>query len=167
LAIGLQAPYLTSLTAKTPKVSGRMPDYSRFRETAAGDWVRSSLRGGRGSRTLGGHSSGSLREKLIPRDRAGSEAGLPGSCENRERRCYQRRSDAPTRGTGPIRLALAGATRSGSAGVGSPARDPLARLRRIQVESIGTTINFRRHEGRQTLVTQRLALLLAGPGLAR
>jgi|SRR5258708_2137298 len=27
---------------------------------------------------------------------------------------------APTRGTGPLRLALAGATRSGSAGVGSP-----------------------------------------------
>jgi hypothetical protein len=47
------------------------------------------------------------------------------------------------RGTGPLRLALAGATRSGSAGVGSLARDPLARLRRIQVESTGTTINFR------------------------
>jgi hypothetical protein len=39
---------------------------------------------------------------------------------NRKRRCYQRRSGAPTRGTGPLRLALAGATRSGSAGVGSP-----------------------------------------------
>src|SRR5258706_5188802 len=63
---------------------------------------------------------------------------------NRKRRCYQRRSGAPTRGTGPLRLALAGATRSGSAGVGSLARDPLARLRRVQVESIGTTINFRR-----------------------
>jgi hypothetical protein len=62
---------------------------------------------------------------------------------NRKRRCYQRRSGAPTRGTGPLRLALAGATRSGSAGVGSLARDPLARLRRVQVESIGTTINFR------------------------
>jgi hypothetical protein len=37
-----------------------------------------------------------------------------------KRRCYQRRSGAPTRGTGPLRLALAGATRSGSAGVGSP-----------------------------------------------
>jgi hypothetical protein len=60
---------------------------------------------------------------------------------NRKRRCYQRRSGAPTRGTGPLRLALAGATRSGSAGVGSLSRDPLARLRRIQVES--TTINFR------------------------
>src|ERR1700738_4783656 len=36
-----------------------------------------------------------------------------------KRRCYQRRSGAPTRGTGPLRLALAGATRSGSAGVGS------------------------------------------------
>ena len=38
---------------------------------------------------------------------------------NQKRRCYQRRSGAPTRGTGPLRLALAGATRSGSAGVGS------------------------------------------------
>jgi hypothetical protein len=37
-----------------------------------------------------------------------------------KRRCYQRRSGALTRGTGPLRLALAGATRSGSAGVGSP-----------------------------------------------
>src|SRR5258707_11116356 len=60
-----------------------------------------------------------------------------------KRRCYQRRSGAPTRGTGPLRLALAGATRSGSAGVGSQARDPLARLRHVQVEAIGTTINFR------------------------
>jgi hypothetical protein len=32
-----------------PEVSGRIPKYSRFRETAAGDWVRSSLRDGRGS----------------------------------------------------------------------------------------------------------------------
>jgi hypothetical protein len=32
-----------------PKVSGRMPDYSRFRETAIGDWLRSPLHGGRGS----------------------------------------------------------------------------------------------------------------------
>jgi hypothetical protein len=42
-----------------------------------------------------------------------------------------------TRGTGPLRLALAGATRSGSAGVGSLARDPWMRLRRMQRESIG------------------------------
>jgi hypothetical protein len=48
-----------------------------------------------------------------------------------------------SRGTGPLRLALTGATRSGSAGVGSLSRDPLVRLRCIQVESIGTTINFR------------------------
>jgi hypothetical protein len=47
-----------------------------------------------------------------------------------------------TRGTGPLRLALAGATRSGSAGVERLSRGPLARLRRIQGESIGT---FRRH----------------------
>src|ERR1700688_2367611 len=38
--------------------------------------------------------------------------------QKRKRRCCQRRSGAPTRGTGPLRLALAGATRSGSAGVG-------------------------------------------------
>jgi hypothetical protein len=41
----------------------------------------------------------------------------PGSAKQ-ERRCYQRRSGALTRGTGPLRLALAGATRAGSAGVG-------------------------------------------------
>src|SRR3982074_2916191 len=72
-----------------------------------------------------------------------AELSKAGMVPNRKRRCYQRRSGAPTRGTGPLRLALAGATRSGSAGVGSLARDPLARLRRVQVESIGTTINFR------------------------
>jgi hypothetical protein len=60
-----------------------------------------------------------------------------------KRRCYQRRSGAPTRGTGPLRLALTGATRSGSAGVGSLARDPLPTLFRIEVESTRTTINFR------------------------
>ena len=48
-----------------------------------------------------------------------------------------------TRGTGPLRLALAGATRAGSAGVGDLSHGPMARLRRIQVESIGTIINFR------------------------
>ena len=47
-----------------------------------------------------------------------------------------------TRGTGPLRLALAGATRSGSAGVRGLSRGPLARLRRTQMESIGT---FRRN----------------------
>ena len=46
LGIGLQAPHLSTFTAKTPKVSGRMPEYSRFRETAIGDCVRSTLRGG-------------------------------------------------------------------------------------------------------------------------
>jgi hypothetical protein len=35
---GLQAPDLTGFGAKTPKVSGYLPEYSRFRETAAGDW---------------------------------------------------------------------------------------------------------------------------------
>jgi hypothetical protein len=50
-------------------------------------------------------------------------------------------SGAPTRGTGPLRLALAGATRAGSAGVGGHSHGPIVRLRRIQVESIGT---FRR-----------------------
>jgi hypothetical protein len=46
---GLQPPDFASSGAKLPKVSGHMPKYSRFRETAAGDWVRSSLHGGRGS----------------------------------------------------------------------------------------------------------------------
>jgi hypothetical protein len=48
-----------------------------------------------------------------------------------KRRCRQRRLVHLTRGTGPLRLALAGATRSGSAGVGSLARDPPMRLRRM------------------------------------
>jgi len=53
--------------------------------------------------------------------RLGSHYGTHGSAlKNQKRRCYQRRSGAPTRGTGPLRLALAGATRSGTAGVGSP-----------------------------------------------
>src|ERR1700704_1840157 len=49
-----------------------------------------------------------------------AELSKAGMVPNRKRRCYQRRSGALTRGTGPLRLALAGATRSGSAGVGSP-----------------------------------------------
>jgi hypothetical protein len=49
LVDGLQPPDFASEGAKLPEVSGRMPKYSRFRETAAGDWVRSALRGGRGS----------------------------------------------------------------------------------------------------------------------
>src|ERR1700730_16422230 len=49
-----------------------------------------------------------------------AELSKAGMVPNRKRRCYQRRCGAPTRGTGPLRLALAGATRSGSAGVGSP-----------------------------------------------
>lgn len=40
-----------------------------------------------------------------------------------------------TRGIGPLRLALAGATRS--AGVGSLGRDPMMRLCRNESESIG------------------------------
>jgi hypothetical protein len=88
----------------------------------------------------------SRRPLLLQEPRA--EIARLGRTESRDgakqkRRCYQRRSGAPTRGTGPLRLALAGATRSGSAGVGSPSRDPITRLRRIKVESIGTTINFR------------------------
>jgi len=42
-----------------------------------------------------------------------------------------------TRGIGPLRLALAGATRSDSAGVGSLGRDPMMRLCRNEPESIG------------------------------
>jgi hypothetical protein len=62
---------------------------------------------------------------------------------NRKRRCYQRRlvhlrvEPAHFDWRWRERPALA------SAGVGSLARDPLATLRRVQAESIGTTINFR------------------------
>src|ERR1700682_573047 len=45
LAVGLQAPNLDTFGARTPKVSGYMPKYSRFRETATGDRFRSTLRG--------------------------------------------------------------------------------------------------------------------------
>jgi hypothetical protein len=44
-AIGLWAPKLAALGAKSPIVSGRDMKYSRFRETVAGDRVRSGLRG--------------------------------------------------------------------------------------------------------------------------
>jgi hypothetical protein len=44
---GLQPPDFTSGGPKMPKVSGRMPKYSRFRETVAGDRVRSTLRAGK------------------------------------------------------------------------------------------------------------------------
>src|SRR5712664_4717499 len=89
-------------------------------------------------RSNGGRYSAVARAEITTWARVEGRDGA-----KQKRRCYQRRSGAPTRGTGPLRLALAGATRSGSAGVGSLARDPLARLRRVQVESIGTTINFR------------------------
>ena len=41
-----------------------------------------------------------------------------------------------TRGIGPLRLALTGATRSGSAGVGNQTRDPSSTLRPTEGESI-------------------------------
>src|ERR1700688_3454286 len=41
----LQAPNSDNLRAKSPIVSGGFLKYSRFRETATGDWVRSRLRG--------------------------------------------------------------------------------------------------------------------------
>jgi len=44
----LQPPNFASGGAILPKVSGHMPNYSQFWETEAGDWVRSSLRGGAG-----------------------------------------------------------------------------------------------------------------------
>jgi|ERR1700736_4690124 len=44
-AIGLPAPKLAAAGAKSPTVSGGYLKYSRFRETATGDWVRSGLRG--------------------------------------------------------------------------------------------------------------------------
>jgi hypothetical protein len=43
---GLQSPNLADYGAKSSKVSGCSLKYSRFRETATGDWVRSTLRGG-------------------------------------------------------------------------------------------------------------------------
>jgi hypothetical protein len=46
LAIGLRAPELAAAGAKSPIVSGGYLKYSRFRETATGDRVRSGLRGG-------------------------------------------------------------------------------------------------------------------------
>src|SRR2546430_3574616 len=48
LRIGYRSPgsVLATFTSKTPKVSGQMPEYSRFRETTAGDRFRSTLRGG-------------------------------------------------------------------------------------------------------------------------
>src|ERR1700726_4778109 len=46
LAIGLRAPKLAAAGAKSPIVSGGYLKYSRFRETATGDRVRSGLRGG-------------------------------------------------------------------------------------------------------------------------
>jgi hypothetical protein len=44
-AISLRAPKLAPTGAKSPKVSGRYLKYSRFRETAVGDRVRSALPG--------------------------------------------------------------------------------------------------------------------------
>src|SRR6267378_49047 len=69
-----------------------------------------------------------------------AELSKAGMVPNRKRRCYQRRSGAPTRGTGPLRLALAGATRSGSAGVGSPSSRSAGEA---TPRSSGMPINFR------------------------
>src|SRR5216683_667797 len=49
LAVGLRAPKLAAVGAKSPKVSGGYLKYSCFRETATGDRFRSTLLGGRGS----------------------------------------------------------------------------------------------------------------------
>jgi hypothetical protein len=51
LAIGLRAPKLAAAGAKSRIVSGRYLKYSRFRETATGDWFRSGLGGGRSRAT--------------------------------------------------------------------------------------------------------------------
>jgi hypothetical protein len=48
------------------------------------------------------------------------------------RRCYQRLLVRHARGISPVRLAMVGANRSGSAGVGSPGRDPVIRLCRVE-----------------------------------
>jgi hypothetical protein len=62
----------TKSEADLPKVSGRHREYSRFRETRAGDWVRSALRGAARSHIpcnlcrlggeVGNHRPGLLRE---------------------------------------------------------------------------------------------------------
>jgi hypothetical protein len=39
IGLSLQAPDFYPFRAKTPKVSGRTPEYSHFRETGTGDWV--------------------------------------------------------------------------------------------------------------------------------
>src|ERR1700738_371822 len=46
LAASLQAPDLARSETKSPIVSGHIREYSRFRETATRDRVRSALRGG-------------------------------------------------------------------------------------------------------------------------
>ena len=50
LVDGLLTPDFGKSEPNLPKVSGRYREYSRFWETDAGDWVRSSLRPAGGSR---------------------------------------------------------------------------------------------------------------------
>jgi hypothetical protein len=49
LAAGLQTPKSPNSEVKMSIVSGGCLKYSRFRETATGDWVRSALHGRRGA----------------------------------------------------------------------------------------------------------------------
>jgi hypothetical protein len=53
----LHAPNFTGHGLKSRKVSGRSLKYSRFRETVAGDWVRSALRGRACSGNIGKFSA--------------------------------------------------------------------------------------------------------------
>src|SRR4030088_488459 len=73
LPIGLRAPKLAAAGAKSPIVSGGYMKYSRFRETAAGDRVRSGLRGGHGT-SVGGISPFFCAVQL-PFERSGVFAG--------------------------------------------------------------------------------------------
>src|SRR5258705_11399398 len=100
-----------------------------------------------------------VRDRPFVDDRQRSERAAAGSCPIENGAVTSAVLVHPSGGTGPLRLALTGATRSGSAGVGSLARDPLARLRRVRVESIGTAINFR--PAAITNSRHRLASLLA------
>jgi hypothetical protein len=98
------APAINAPRSGVPTVAVKPITRSQRRNSAAADALE------RYSRQPGAENSN-----------MGSALNAPaaGIVPNRKRRCYQRRSGAPTRGTGPLRLALAGATRSGSAGVGS------------------------------------------------
>ena len=88
LTKGLWPPEFAKSRANLPKVSGRHREYSRFRETDAGDWVRSPLGGAgrspirlflhfRSGRIGRPQSCTAARERLCVRDRSGTSASWP------------------------------------------------------------------------------------------